>query len=88
MGSTSSVIMKVLTPELHKVIIETTDGHRYHSDLSNLSKVYCYPVSEREWGQVSIDSYGLGLIWVTRFEVHIDQIIGLADKIEVTDKAS
>ena len=62
MGSTSSIIVKVLTPELHKVIVETTDGHRYHSNWSTLSKVYCYPVIEREWVQVSVYSCVMVLI--------------------------
>jgi hypothetical protein len=37
---------------------------------------------------VSIDSYGLGLVWACRFEVHADQVIGLADKIDRAEAAA
>jgi hypothetical protein len=49
--------------------------------------VYCYPKTEEEWRQVAIDSYGLGLVWTTRFEVHVDQVIGLADRREPLQRA-
>ena len=38
--------------------------------------------NEDEWKKCSIDSYGLGIIWSSRFEVHSDQVVGLANKIE------
>jgi hypothetical protein len=82
MGATAPVILKIETPDYKKVVVEATDGHRYYSDLSALSQVYCFPKSREDWGRVSIDSYGRALIWTSRFEVHIDQIIGLASKKE------
>ena len=44
--------------------------------------VTCFPATEDAWRQVSIDSYGLALVWTNRFEVHVDQVIGLADHVE------
>ncbi len=82
MGTTNPLIISVSTPEYQKVIIETSDGLRYFSDLSSMSKVYCFPKSKSEWDKVSPDSHGLALVWVTRFEVHVDQVIGLAYKTE------
>ncbi len=74
-------ITKVITNKYNKVVIETSLGKRYFSDLSFFQKVHCYPIIE-EWKNVSIDSYGLDLIWSSRFEVHITQIIDHAYKIE------
>ena len=82
MGSPSPVILKVQTPEYGRVVIDASDGNRYHSSLATLSAVYCYPKTSVEWEKVAADSYGLALVWTTRFEVHIDQVIGLADRIE------
>lgn len=88
MGSTTPVILSVLAPKLGTVVIETSDGNRYYSDLSSLKNVYCYPKTDEEWKKVNIDSYGLGLMWSSRFEVHIDQVIALATKVESVKKAS
>lgn len=59
----------------------------YYSDLSSLKDVYCYPKSNEEWKKVNIDSYGLGLMWSSRFEVHVDQVIALATKVEAIKKS-
>ena len=88
MGSTTPVIMNVSAPKLGTVIVEASDGNRYYSDLSSLKAVHCYPKTNEEWKKVTADSYGLGLIWSTRFEVHMDQVIALATKIESIKKAS
>ena len=82
MGSPNPVAVKVFTPEFEKVIVEASDGFRYYADLSSLSKVYCFPKNKAEWDQVSPDSFGTALIWTSRFEAHMDQIIGLAYKTE------
>lgn len=82
MGAPAPVIVRVETPSLGRVIVETSDGTRYHADLSPLSAVYCYPRSQTAWDEVSPDSHGLALIWTSRFEVHVDQVIGLADRVE------
>ena len=82
MGSPNPVVVKVSTPEYQKVIVEASDGHRYYSDLSSLSRVYCFPKDKTEWDQVSADSFGTALVWTSRFETHMDQIIGLAYKTE------
>lgn len=88
MGTPSPVILKVATPSYGRVVIETTDGHRYHAELSTFETVHCYPRTLDDWQHVAIDSYGLGLIWTSRFEVHVDQVIGLADRKEVAARAS
>ena len=56
--------------------------------LSLLKNVYCYPKTNEEWKKINIDSYGLGLMWSSRFEVHVDQVIALASKVEPIKKAS
>ena len=82
MGAPAPVIVKVATPEYGRVAIEASDGMRYTADLSTLSAVYCYPMSKADWDRVAPDSSGLALVWTTRFEVHVDQVIGLADRRE------
>lgn len=88
MGSTTPVILSVSAPKLGTLVIEASDGNCYYSDLSSLKDVYCYPKTNEEWKKVNIDSYGLGLMWSSRFEVHVDQVIALATKVEVIKKAS
>lgn len=88
MGSSPPVILKVQTPEYKKVVIEASNGKRYHSDLSDLSGVYCFPKSESDWQAVSIDVAGYALIWTSRFEAHIDQVIGLATKVEDSSQSA
>jgi len=36
----------------------------------------------------TIHSDGLGLVWASDFEVHADQIVGLADEVERVDAAA
>ena len=88
MDSSTRVILKVETPEYKKVVIETSDGQRYFSDLKALSSVYCYPKTKPDWDKVSADSYGRALIWSSRFEAHIDQVIGLSYKSEKVSERS
>jgi hypothetical protein len=76
------LIRSVTTPTYAWVSIEANDGNRYDADLSSLSTVYCFPRDAADWSRVSIDSYGLALVWASRFEVHVDQIIGLATRVE------
>ncbi len=82
MATTTPVIKRITILAYKKIAIETSDGHRYESDISALSGVYCFPKNEAEWARCSVDSYGLGIIWASRFEVHVDQVIGLATKVE------
>ena len=82
MGGPAPLIRSIETPAYGRVAIEASDGNRYEADLSPLSAVYCFPRDGSEWSRVSIDSYGLGLVWASRFEVHVDQIIGLATRVE------
>ena len=82
MGSPHPLIVRVTAPEYKKLIVETSDGTRYYSDLSPLESVYCFPKNQSEWRLVSVDGFASALIWVSRFEAHVDQIIGLAYKKE------
>ena len=88
MDTTNPVILNVSTPQYQRVVIEASNGIRYFCDLSALSKVYCFPKTEKDWSKVSPDSYGLGLVWESRFEVHVSQIVALADKIETIQKSA
>jgi hypothetical protein len=79
----------VATPAYPWVSVEASDGNGYEADLSSFSSVYCFPPDATEWSRVSIDSHGLALVWASRFEVHVDQIIGLAVRVQrVTTAAS
>jgi hypothetical protein len=80
--------LKISTPKYMHIVIEASDGKIYHSDLSSFSKVHCFPKTFEEWTKVSSDSSGFALIWSSRFEVHIDQVIGLATKIEDSPKTA
>jgi hypothetical protein len=80
MGHTTPIIRNFSIPSYSKIIVETSDDFRYESDLTTLTSVYCFPKSEEEWRKCSVDAYGLAIIWTSRFEVHVDQIIGLAVK--------
>jgi hypothetical protein len=82
MGTSSPLIRSVATPAYMRVSIEASDGNRYEADLSSFSTVYCFPRTAEEWSRVSLDSYGLSLVWASRFEVHVDQVVGLADHVE------
>lgn len=85
MDSSSELIKKVSTPRYGEVVIET-NNKRYFAKLERFKKVFCYP-EETEWPKVSIDSRGLDLIWPSRFELHIDQIIDHAYKTEIIKEA-
>jgi hypothetical protein len=82
MGATAPLIARVETPDYGRVVIEASDGQRYHADLSSFARVFCYPTDREAWQQVGIDAWGLALIWTSRFEVHVDQIIALADRVD------
>jgi hypothetical protein len=88
MGRATPVIRAVSTPAYGRVVIEGSDGKRYSADLSSFRAVPCYPPDPEAWARVSIDSYGLALVWACRFEVHADQVVGLADKVEPVEAAA
>ncbi len=88
MGRATPLIRTVTTPAYSRVVIEASDGNRYSADLSSFRTVSCYPPDAAAWSRVSIDSYGLALVWACRFEVHAEQIVGLADKVERVDDAA
>ncbi|MCB1174748.1 MAG: hypothetical protein KDK39_14355 [Leptospiraceae bacterium] len=80
MDRTAELIAKVEANEYNIVRISTNAGRSYEVDLSGFKKVYCYPTKD-EWSRVSIDSYGLDLVWPGRFEVHVDQILAVAQEL-------
>lgn len=82
MGIPTPVAITVQASEYGKVVVETSDHFRYYADLRDLSSVYCFPKTDEDWCKVQPDSYGLALVWTTRFEVHMDQVVGLAFKTE------
>ena len=88
MGSASPVIVAFAALDRPKLVIEASDGKRYFADLSDLSSVHCFPRDDTEWNQASIDSHGLALVWKSRFEVHVDQIIGLATRSEAISSSA
>jgi hypothetical protein len=82
------VILRVTTPDYRRVVIEASDGFRYQADLSSFESVHCFPRTKDDWDRVAVDSYGLGLVWTTRFEVHVDQVVGLASRREQLERTA
>ena len=82
MGAANPVILRVETPEHGRVVIEASNGSRYEADLGSFSSVYCYPTTRAAWEEVTPDSSGYALVWTSRFEVHIDQVMALANRVE------
>jgi hypothetical protein len=82
MDTPTSVILRVDTPRYACVVVETSDGMRYEADLSSFSPVHCFPKTLEEWTAVTRDSSGFALVWASRFEVHVDQVIALARHAE------
>jgi hypothetical protein len=82
MGAPTPLIVGVSTPQYGHVIVDGSDGNRYHTDLSSFDPVHCFPRTQDAWKLVTSDSHGLSLVWTTRFEVHVDQVVALAYKVE------
>mgnify|MGYP003496536163 FL=1 len=87
MDSANKIIKYFEILEYKKIKITLNDGTILFSNLEEFEDVYCFP-KKGEWGNVSLDSYGRGLIWSTRFEVHIDQIIDSSYSIQKENNAS
>jgi hypothetical protein len=85
--STNKIIKYFEILEYKKIKIILNDGTIIFSNLDEFEDVYCFP-KEGDWKNVSIDSYGRGLIWSTRFEVHIDQVIDASYSTEKENSAS
>ena len=82
MGTSAPVILRVGTPEYACVVVDTSDGMRYEASLRSFESVYCFPKTPEAWNAVTQDSSGLALVWTSRFEVHVDQVIALARRAE------
>ena len=87
MDSTNKIIKFVEVLKYKKIKITLSDGAVVFSNLEEFEDVYCFP-KELDWKNVSIDSYGRGLIWSTRFEVHIDQILDSSYALEKENSVS
>lgn len=88
MDNPTPLITKIEVPSYKKIVIEASDGKRYESNLSRFETVYCFPKNLEEWKKVSIDNYGLALVWASRFEVHVDQVIAYAEKVVSSSEQS
>jgi hypothetical protein len=85
MGSATPLIVSVSVPGYGRVVVETSDGRRHHVDLAPVfSTVHCFPKDAAAWATVTPDAAGLALVWTTRFEVHVDQVLVLAERVEPT----
>ncbi|MBI4405420.1 MAG: hypothetical protein HY537_14750 [Deltaproteobacteria bacterium] len=82
MDQSNQLIKKVQSQILPRLVIETSVGKRYLADLSRFKGVYCFPKSQAEWNEVSVTTAGYALIWPSRFEVHVDQVIDAAIRVE------
>lgn len=83
MGQSAPLIVSASAPAYGRVVVDASDGCRYHADLAPVfSTVYCFPRTPEAWASVSPDASGLSLVWSNRFEVHVDQVLALADRVE------
>lgn len=56
--------------------------------LAALALKYGFKTTKHsQWKKVSIDSYGLDLVWPSRFEVHVTQVIDALYKVEEIKRA-
>lgn len=81
MDCSNKIIRSIEAIEYKKIKVIFSDGTMVFSDLSDFSDVYCFPV-KNDWKNCSIDSYGRGIIWSSRFEVHIDQVVDNSYSVE------
>lgn len=88
MGATTALILRVTTPGYGLVAIDASDGLTYVADLRSFETVYCFPRTESAWREVAPDSAGYSLIWTNRFEVHVDQVIALATRVEPSKRTA
>jgi Protein of unknown function (DUF2442) len=75
MDKTTALIVSVSALPNFQVEVQLSDGQTVQADLSRFKTVFCFPKSDAEWQKVSVDSHGLDLIWASRFEVHVDQLL-------------
>ena len=81
MDSTNKIIRSAIAVDYKKIRVVLTDGTVLFADLSEFNDVYCFP-SKEDWKNLSVDSYGRGIVWVSRFEVHIDQVLACTFSVE------
>lgn len=79
----------VSTRAYGQVVVQASDGRVYHTDLGPvLSEVHCYPKDFAAWALVTPDADGRALVWTSRFEVHVDQVIALAHGTDATRQSA
>jgi hypothetical protein len=87
MDSSNQVIKTIEPIEYKKIKVILSSSTVVFTDLSDFSDVYCFP-PERNWKECWVDSYGKGVIWSTRFEVHLDQILDYSYSMETETNVS
>ena len=88
MGATTPLILRVHTSGYGMVAIDASVRLTYHADLRSFEPVCCFPRTESAWRAVAPDSSGYALIWTSRFEVHVDQVIALATRVEPSKRTA
>lgn len=78
MDQINIVIKSIKALELPKIEIETSDNKKFICNLSEYSKVKCFPKTQGEWEDLSVTTHGFNITWGTRFEVHVLQAIDAA----------
>ena len=86
MDKATKLIVSIEPLEYCRVQILTSDGQFVTADLSRFKTVHCFPKTEKDWKLVSVDSSGLDLIWSSRFEVHVDQVLDNSILVENSEK--
>jgi hypothetical protein len=50
MGGSTPLIVSLTTPAYGRVVVDASDGRRYHADLAPVfSAVHCYPKTKEAW---------------------------------------
>jgi hypothetical protein len=73
--------LKIIDFQLQKyniITIKLNDGSVYTADISSFQPVYCYPKDEAEWNQAFVGEFKADIQWPCGFDIHLDQIAGLA----------
>ncbi|NOT77504.1 MAG: hypothetical protein HOP07_00715 [Bacteriovoracaceae bacterium] len=77
------ILLRIKTFELinYNIIkITLSDNSDYTADISSFQNVYCYPKNDSEWNQALIGEFQTDIQWPCGFDIHLDQIAGLALK--------
>jgi hypothetical protein len=64
----------------NEITITLNNGSTYSANLSQFNDVYCYPKNLKDWKNARIGECHADIEWDCGFDVHLDQIAGLALK--------